>query len=194
MGLSNMFNPRFVQRLWVRKNSLFPNLILFINMLVGRKLLPPSPMFLKVCSIMLKIVNMLRMKCFMFPKLGKVCLIGFCKVWHMRAWKKSFKFALYLFQGRNPCLDMKTQMVCCKFYKWKIVHKSISVTILIGPWLKMHDIIKASITKVMNTTNYIFISCDVVINVDNYSSLSLHGYVHHGLIRDCNYGFTWKDD
>ncbi len=39
----------------------------------------------------------------------------------------------------------------------------------------MHDIIKASITKVMNTTNYI--SCDVVISVYNYSWLSLRGYV-----------------
>ncbi len=50
--------------------------------------------------------------------------------------KKIIQFALYLFQIENPCLDMKTWMVCCSFYKWKIVHKSISVIILIGPWLK----------------------------------------------------------
>jgi hypothetical protein len=38
---------RFAQRLWVRKNFLFPSLTLFLNMLVGRKLLPPCLVFFK---------------------------------------------------------------------------------------------------------------------------------------------------
>jgi hypothetical protein len=85
MNLSHMFSARFAQRLWVRNLFLFSSLILFVNMLVGRKLLPQCSVFLKVHFIMLRIVNMLRMRCFMFPRVGKVCLIRLCKVWHMKA-------------------------------------------------------------------------------------------------------------
>jgi hypothetical protein len=31
----------------------------------------------------------------------------------------------------------------------------------------MHDIVKVAIVEVVKTTNYIFISCDEVISVDN---------------------------
>jgi hypothetical protein len=90
---------RFVQRLWVRKNFLFPSLTLFLNMLVGRKLFPPCLVFLNVHFITLMIVNMLRKNFIMFLKVGKVFWIGLSKVWHMKVWRKSFnlpQFSTYL--------------------------------------------------------------------------------------------------
>jgi hypothetical protein len=75
---------RFAQRLWVRKTFLFPSLTLFLNILVGRKLLPPCLVFLNVHFITLMIVNMLRKNCIMFLKVGKVFWIGLYKVWQMR--------------------------------------------------------------------------------------------------------------
>jgi hypothetical protein len=38
----------------------------------------------------------------------------------------------------------------------------------------VHDIVKATTTKVVKTMNYISISCDEITNFDNQSWLSLH--------------------
>ncbi len=108
MGLSHMFKKTcvIVERLWVRKNLLVPSLTLFVNMLVGRKLYPPCPMFIKVHSTKLRIVNMLKMKRFIFPK---VCWTRLCKVWHMRALKKSFNLSQFSTYSKmeSPCLNIK---------------------------------------------------------------------------------------
>lgn len=121
-----------------KKNFLFPSLILFVNMLVGRKLLPPCSMFLKVYSIMLKIVNMLKMKCFMFPKVWKMFWTRLCKVWHMRVWRKSFNLSQFSTYSKREtqCLNMKAWKICYSSFKWIIVHRNICGTLYIGLWLK----------------------------------------------------------
>jgi hypothetical protein len=91
--------------LQVRKNFLFLSLIFFVNMMIGRKLLPPCSVSLKVHSTILRIANMLRMKCFMFSGVGKVC---WEKVMHGMAHeglKKIFNLPqVYTYlEKENPC-------------------------------------------------------------------------------------------
>ncbi len=133
-----MIGARFAQRSQVRTNFLFPSLVLFANMSVGRRLLLPCRVFPKVHSTMLRIPNMLKMNCFMFPEVGKVCWIGLCKVWHMKAWRKSFSLRLFstYFKRESQCLNMKAWRASYSSFKWKIVHRSSGMTILAGPWLK----------------------------------------------------------
>lgn len=131
--LSLMFNASFSQRLWARKNFLLQSLIIFINMLVQKHLLPPCLLFLKVHYIMLRIVKMLKKRCFMFPRVGKMCWIRLCKVWHMKAWRKSFNLPLF---STYSMLEYESMKSLLHFLKVNFFGTSIGVTMLIGPWLK----------------------------------------------------------
>ncbi len=118
MGLSHMFKKTcvIVERLWVKKNLLVPSLTFFVNMLVGRKLYPPCPMFIKVHSTMLSIVNMLKMKFFYVSQsvLDKV-MQG---VAH-EVFKRIIQFVtiFYLFQDGKPMLEYEGMKACCKSFK-----------------------------------------------------------------------------
>lgn len=135
MGLSHMLGAKFAQRLWLKKTSLFPSLILFVNMLVGRKLLPPCLVFQKVHSTMLKIVNMLKMKCLFFRSEENVLDKVMQGVGH-----KGLSFNLPQFptysKRESQSLKLKTWRVCCNSFKLRIVHKNIGLKILVGPWSK----------------------------------------------------------
>jgi hypothetical protein len=78
-----------------KEKLLTPEFDYFYKHVGTKKILPPCLVFLKVNSIMLRIVNILKMRCFMFPRVGKMCWIGLCKVRHMKAWRKSLNLPLF---------------------------------------------------------------------------------------------------
>ncbi len=79
--------------LQVRKNFLFLSLIIFVNMLIRIKLLPPCLVFVKVHFTILRIANMLRMKCFMFLESGEKC-VGQGYAWYgTQRLEKNIQFA-----------------------------------------------------------------------------------------------------
>jgi hypothetical protein len=59
--------------------------------------------------------------------------------------KKIFNLPqIYTYSEReNPCLNMKAWKACCNSFKWSTIHKSIGVTILVGP-LSSHPLHKVS--------------------------------------------------
>jgi hypothetical protein len=155
-----------------KKRFLFPSLILFVNMLVGRKLLPQCSVFLKVHFTMLRIVNMLRKRCFMFPRVGKVCWIRLCRVWHMKASITSFNLPQFStsFERQNPCLNMKAWKACCSSFSEELFTK----TLVWQYWLvhvsnNAWHLLRKPLQKLwtLKITNYILIFCDEVTSVDN---------------------------
>jgi len=111
MGKEKPFGPKF-------------DSTLFVNMLVGRKLYPPCPTFIKVHSTMLRIVNMLKMKCFTFPK---VCWTRLCKVWHMRVFKKSFNLSQFSTYSKmeSSCLNIKAWRLVANLSNEKLSTKHL---------------------------------------------------------------------
>jgi hypothetical protein len=90
-------------------------------------------MFQKVHSTMLKIVNMLKMKCLLFYKWGKCVGESYA-----RCGTHGLSFNLPQFptysKRESQSLNMKTWRVCCNPFKWRIVHENIGMKILVGPW------------------------------------------------------------
>jgi hypothetical protein len=75
-------------------------------------------------------------------------------------------------------LEYKGMKACCNSSKSKTIHKTLVWQYWMFMIEIMHDIVKATITKVVKIANYISIFCDEVTSVDNQSRwLSLHTYV-----------------
>ncbi len=75
-------------------------------------------------------------------------------------------------------LEYKGMEACCKSFKWKTIHKTFVWQYWMSMIEIMHDIVRATITKVVKVAYCISIFCDEVTSVDNQNWwLSLHAYV-----------------
>ncbi len=119
---------------------------------------------------------MLKMKCFMFPRMGKICWIGLCKVWHMKAHSICHYF-LPTPKKENPCLHMKAWKACCISFKWIFFAKTLVWQCwLVHAWNNAWHC-QGNHYKSYENNKLYSISCDEMTSVDNHSWLSLQTYV-----------------
>jgi len=127
---------------------LLPSLNLFVNnIIVGTKLLFPCPMFLKVYYILL------RMKCFAFLEMGKMCWTSYvrCGTWGFEnSW---FVTIFHLLWKGKSMLEYENMKGLLQFIQMRnYPHKHSCDNINWSTIEITHDIVNATIAKVVKGT------------------------------------------